>query len=1197
MNGAQVGDAGQLNAAHPVFTIAISILGIFLLAMPAMAYYGDFPVTTSTNGTISGSVYLGCVGPYGPCHYVNGSFDVPNGTILWARLYTGAWGGTDTHTGWVNVTFNGDSTNCGLGPIHLEGVDDVNPNVWCTGCGKYWIYYDVAGLVNAGSTNTFSCAYINGSIDGPAYGTILVVVLEGGDDPKNITYWVNDGSDYAPGTTYFNGSVALGYVTDANLTMVHLTAFEPPCADCLEFNGHTLDTSMITSNRLDINTWNVFDYLASSGNNAWSNNGEDDYVSTTHAILVIEHGEDETPPYTDDHNPAPDAAWVPRDTNIIVHVRDDGAGVDENTIVMTVEGEDVTGNVSITGTKSDYTLTYNPPSDFEYEQVVNITVSASDLTSNTMQTDAYSFTIKNIDCWQPYTTDHDPAPDEIVVSVDTNITVHVRDDHDGVNLSTIEMTVDGADATDSLIITGTPASYTVIYDSPTDFEYEHVVNVTIKASDLNTTPNAMQYAYSFTTEAFGSDLIVSMIDAYHGTTYFPDPSIPPCFNLSNEVDVRVENTGSIAASKSNVSLYAGAEFIGKMDVPVIGAKSSVTMQFEWIPAGCDCEDGIGQVVYVLKAVADCDNDVDELNETNNESTVQETAYWAGYGADESLVTVMNGTIRGGLLYTTGDGVYETLYYHGDTRAVHYDINLPSGATVVLARLNVYYTWSSHDYPLMEVNIANQTGTYTVPLAVSYNDRPCDNPAISYDYPFGNYVYDLTPYIRESGICTVRVKNSGNATNKSDFCISAPGIVVLYQDDTKPLHRYWILEGADVLEGGRREGGGNLALEECINNATFDGSIDMNKAAGASLGLATPWGGGGSDSHSYLYFNGDEIGKDVYHGYGAPYSHTLGGISMHVGGNNAQMGVNVTSVSGYLNASDNVVGQGDDGDSMMAANAFLFVEYEVKAPSPFLVYGWVFHGNGSECNDPAVNITNLNTGEKWQAETDPDYNYYQILTSTHNVSTGDVLHVCGICSGSAVAFDHTITLEEIDKGGFEQNISGAADLVITGIWKSPDNCTICYSIMNTGQAVIPAGHNTTLYVDGSEVACDEVPVELAPDASYEGCFDSYVWSYTQPEDNITVCADSNDVVVEIDESNNCLTKVWACGDVDGQDGVTIGDGIQVAMSIVYGTEKYPIENPWAADVDCQDGVTIGDGIQIAMSIVYGTDKYPLECCEC
>ena len=89
--------------------------------------------------------------------------------------------------------------------------------------------------------------------------------------------------------------------------------------------------------------------------------------------------------------------------------------------------------------------------------------------------------------------------------------------------------------------------------------------------------------------------------------------------------------------------------------------------------------------------------------------------------------------------------------------------------------------------------------------------------------------------------------------------------------------------------------------------------------------------------------------------------------------------------------------------------------------------------------------------------------------------------------------------------------------------------------------------------------------------------------------------SGPVLADINNANVEVTK-GICGDVDGRDGVTIGDGIQVAMSIVYGTDDYPLADPWAADVDCKDGVTIGDGIQIAMSIVYGTDDYPLGCCE-
>ena len=104
--------------------------------------------------------------------------------------------------------------------------------------------------------------------------------------------------------------------------------------------------------------------------------------------------EDTTPPYTSGHNPAKDATGISRDTSIVVHIKDGGDGVDQSSIVMTVEGTTVTP--ATTGTANDYTLTYDPPTDFDYDQVVDVTVNATDLASpaNVMPQDSYSFTIE-----------------------------------------------------------------------------------------------------------------------------------------------------------------------------------------------------------------------------------------------------------------------------------------------------------------------------------------------------------------------------------------------------------------------------------------------------------------------------------------------------------------------------------------------------------------------------------------------------------------------------------------------------------------------------------------------------------------------------------------------------------------------------------------------------------------------------------
>jgi len=290
-----------------IATVVAIALSCIFLSTSVLAYYSEdgFPVETRTGygDTINGGVFIG----YEPwpgdetegTTTLLGSFDVPDGDIEWARLYMGIWGSTESNAGWVEVTFNGEGDENGLGLIHLQGENDVNPNVWCSGCGKHWMYYEVTDLVDMGSTNTATTSKINGSIDGRVYGIVLVVVYEGGDDPKDIQYWINDGSDglnlyHDEGTTDFEGGeVDIGSVVDAKLTLVHLTAYEPPCSNCLQFNEHSLDTSMVDSNTFEFNSWDVTDYVESEENNVWFSRGDDDYVSITNAILVVERGAEE----------------------------------------------------------------------------------------------------------------------------------------------------------------------------------------------------------------------------------------------------------------------------------------------------------------------------------------------------------------------------------------------------------------------------------------------------------------------------------------------------------------------------------------------------------------------------------------------------------------------------------------------------------------------------------------------------------------------------------------------------------------------------------------------------------------------------------------------------------------------------------------------------------------------------------------
>ena len=94
----------------------------------------------------------------------------------------------------------------------------------------------------------------------------------------------------------------------------------------------------------------------------------------------------------------------------------------------------------------------------------------------------------------------------------------------------------------------------------------------------------------------------------------------------------------------------------------------------------------------------------------------------------------------------------------------------------------------------------------------------------------------------------------------------------------------------------------------------------------------------------------------------------------------------------------------------------------QPPKSFLIYGYVAYDNGTLCNNPTVNITNLNNGKRWAAGM--DNTRYQIpLTSGVDLNVSEILRfdiTDGVYSG---ATDHTVTTDEVDDGGlFEFNLT-------------------------------------------------------------------------------------------------------------------------------------------------------------------------------
>ncbi|KAF5428058.1 Cohesin domain-containing protein [Candidatus Methanophagaceae archaeon] len=93
-------------------------------------------------------------------------------------------------------------------------------------------------------------------------------------------------------------------------------------------------------------------------------------------------------------------------------------------------------------------------------------------------------------------------------------------------------------------------------------------------------------------------------------------------------------------------------------------------------------------------------------------------------------------------------------------------------------------------------------------------------------------------------------------------------------------------------------------------------------------------------------------------------------------------------------------------------------------SPFFIYGYVVYDDDSDCNNPIINVTNLNTNKEWQANTDETSNYYQhMLRHGVDILAGETLQFNVTKGSQTVIQTHEVTQSEINVGGlFNFNVT-------------------------------------------------------------------------------------------------------------------------------------------------------------------------------
>ena len=128
-----------------------------------------------------------------------------------------------------------------------------------------------------------------------------------------------------------------------------------------------------------------------------------------------------------------------------------------------------------------------------------------------------------------------------------------------------------------------------------------------------------------------------------------------------------------------------------------------------------------------------------------------------------------------------------------------------------------------------------------------------------------------------------------------------------------------------------------------------------------------------------------------------------------------------------------------------------------------------------------------------------------------------------------------------------------DLTITDLWQQGGQ--ICFQVWNQGDEGSIADFLIGLFVDGANTDLLGMPVALDPDARWTGCFHS-AYTCSQPSDQVSITADTTNMVTEGNETNNARLESWNCDGIPPAitDGPTVTDITSNSVTITWQTDE-------------------------------------------
>lgn len=298
---------------------------------------------------------------------------------------------------------------------------------------------------------------------------------------------------------------------------------------------------------------------------------------------------------------------------------------------------------------------------------------------------------------------------------------------------------------------------------------------------------------------------------------------------------------------------------------------------------------------------------------------------ASYAGDRPMQTFLHDTHRGGLDFSLGDSRYSGELTYNDSYTVNFDVAVPAGSSVKLARAYVYWVWSKNGlegiYPEFNASLMHSGTVVPLPEGQRYTDTK--GFVSRYDFFSGADAYDLSREISGSGSYSISLTNA--AEDGSTFCVQGIGLLLVCEGSGFPTVEYWVNEGCDMLYAEY-----GIDPEMATSTTYFEGEIDPEQVADASLITVSPSGGYSSDTkaRSKLFFNENTqkipvLGDIIQLLFGSGKSWK----NIYVTNETVEVALDKRPVSDYLEPEGNFASIQDNGDYLLATNAILVVEFK------------------------------------------------------------------------------------------------------------------------------------------------------------------------------------------------------------------------------------------------------------------------------